>query len=227
MDSLNGPSKKLTDSSEKLYNKGRIDVIEMTVDSTLNYKYFFVYEDQFSKFVVLKALCNNTAKEVAANLLDVLGIIGAPRVLQSGNGRKFAEQVVHELRLLWNDLFILHGDTSKYEISYRDFKSSLESWMRKNPTKTWCEGLNFIQIIHNTTYRCQNGRVPYDILFRQNACENFQDIEKDMESLKTEEEWIKHLSNKKDGDVTVEDTQSTSNSINVILYNVQCCISIS
>lgn len=219
----------MTGVSEKLYNKGRIDVIEMTIDPTFNYKYFFVYEDQFSKFVVLKALYSDTAKEIAVNLLDVFGIIGAPRVLQSGNGCKFAEQVVHELRLLWNDLFILYGDTSKCEVSYRDFKSSLESWMRKNPTRTWCEGLNFIQIVHNSTYRCQNGKVPYDILFRQNARENFQNIEKDVKDLRTEEEWLKHLSNKKDEDVAAmtEDMQSTSNSTNVIMqYNVQCCISI-
>ncbi|XP_018404920.1 PREDICTED: zinc finger protein 493-like [Cyphomyrmex costatus] len=214
-DSLNQPSKGLTDDSEKLYNKGRIDVIEMTVDSTLNYKYFFVYEDQVSKFVILRALHSNTAKEVATNLLDVLGIIGVPRVLQSGNGRMFAEQVVCELHSIWNDLFILHGDTSKCEVSCRDFKSLLESWMKKNPTKTWCEGLNFIQIVHNTTYRYQNGRVPYDILFKQNACENFQGIGKDTENLRTEEELIKHLSNKMDGgEAMTEDTQSTSNNTN-------------
>lgn len=187
----------------------------MTIDPTCNYKYLFVYEDQFSKFVVLKALHGNTAKETAMNLLDVLGIIGAPRVLQSGNGRKFAEQVVHELRS-WNDLFILHGDASKCEVSYRDFKSSLESWMRKNPTRTWCEGLNFIQILHNSTYRCQNGKVPYDILFRQNVRENFQGIEKDVKELRTEEEWLQHLSNKKDGNVATM-TEDTSNNINVIM----------
>lgn len=214
----------MTDASEKSYNKGRIDVIEMTVDPMFNYKYLFVYEDQLSKFVVLKPLHSDAAKEVAANLLGVLGIIGAPRVLQSGNGRKFAEQVVHELRLLWNDLFILHGDTSKCEVSYRDFKNSLESWMRKNPTRTWCEGLNFIQIVHNSTYRCQNGKVPYDILFRQNVRENFQGIEKDAEDLRTEEEWLKHLSNKKEGNVAAM-TEDTSNSTNVIMqYNIQCCI---
>lgn len=212
-DSSNQSPKRLTDASEKSYNKGRIDVIEMTIDPTFNYKYLFVYEDQFSKFVILKALYSDTAKEVAANLLDVLGIIGAPRVLQSGNGRKFAEQVVLELHSLWNDLFILHGDASKCEVSYRDFKSSLESWMRKNPTKTWCEGLNFIQILHNSTYRCQNGKVPYDILFRQNVRENFQGIEKDVKELRTEEEWLKHLSNKKDGNITTM-TEDASNNTN-------------
>ncbi|XP_011875342.1 PREDICTED: zinc finger protein 135-like isoform X2 [Vollenhovia emeryi] len=213
-DSLNQPPQASVDASEKLYNKGRVDVIEMPVDPTLNCKYLFVYEDQFSKFVVLKALRGDTAKEVAASLLDVLGIIGSPRVLQSGNGRKFAEQVVHELRSLWHGLFVLHGDVSRCEVSYRDFKGSLESWVRKNPTRTWCEGLSHVQITHNSTYRCENGRVPYDVLFRRNACDNFQGVEKDTAGLGTEEEWLERLSDKKGGDAaaTTEDAQSASNS---------------
>ncbi|XP_011252782.1 zinc finger protein 14 homolog [Camponotus floridanus] len=213
---LNQSPKKLIESSERLYNRGRIDIIEMTVEPTFHYKYFLVYENQPSKFVVLRALCNNTAEEVAKNLLDVLAIIGAPRVLQSGNGRKFAEQVVHELRLLWNDSLILHGDVPKCEVSCRDFKSLLESWMRKNPTKTWCEGLNFIQILHNSTYRSQNGKVPCDVLFGRDIRENFQnfDVEKDTESLWTEEEWIEYLSHGKNKDVVTKDTQRISDSIN-------------
>ncbi|KAL6427587.1 hypothetical protein ACFW04_008812 [Cataglyphis niger] len=217
-DSLNQLPKKLTEDSDRSYNRGRIDIIEMTVESTFPYKYFFVYENQPSKFVVLRALCNNTAKEVAKNLLDVLAIIGAPRVLQSGNGRKFAEQVVYELRSLWNDSLILHGDVPKCEVSCRDFKSLVESWMKKNPTKTWCEGLNFIQILHNSTYRSQNGKVPCDILFGRDVRENFQNFgtEKDTESLWTEEEWIKHLSYRENKDIiaTTKDTQKTSNSTN-------------
>lgn len=214
----------MTEGSERLYNRGRIDIIEMTVEPTFHYKYFLVYENQPSKFVVLRALCNNTAEEVAKNLLDVLAIIGAPRVLQSGNGRKFAEQVVHELRLLWNDSLILHGDVPKCEVSCRDFKSLLESWMKKNPTKTWCEGLNFIQILHNSTYRSQNGKVPCDVLFGRDVRENFQNfgVEKDTESLWTEEEWIEYLSHEKNKDVVTKDTQRTSDSTNVIIlmYNV-------
>jgi len=174
---LNQTPKKLIDISKRLYNRGRIDVIEMSIESTSDYKYFFVYEDQPSKFVVLKALRSNAVKEVARKLLDVLAIIGAPQVLQSGNGRKFAEQVVYELRLLWNDFPILHGDAPKCEVSCRDcIKSQLESWMRKNSTRIWYEGLHCIQILHNSTYRCQNDKVPCDILFGRNVREKFQNL---------------------------------------------------
>lgn len=220
---MNQTPKKLSDISKRLYNRGRIDVIEMSIEPTADYKYFFVYEDQPSKFVALKALRTDAAKEVARKLLDVFAIIGAPRVLQSGNGRKFAEQVVHELRLLWNDFLILHGDVPKCEVSCRDFKSLLESWMGKNSTRIWCEGLNCIQILHNSTYRCQNNEVPCNILFGRNVHEKFQNlrIEKDTESLWTEEEWIEYLTNKKNEDtsVTVEDMQSTSDNV-IMLYSI-------
>jgi len=196
-------------------------VIEMLMEPVSDYKYLFIYEDQLSKFTVLKALRNNTAKEVAAKLLDVLAIIGAPRVLQSRNGRKFAEQVIRELRLLWNDVLIFHGDASKHEISCKDFKSLLESWMRKNPTKGWYEGLNSLQILHNSSYRYQNGKVPYDVLFGRDMRESFQSMEKDTASLWTEEEWLEYLANKKDTVVMANNMQGTSDNTKVImLYNI-------
>ncbi|EZA53562.1 hypothetical protein DMN91_005990 [Ooceraea biroi] len=211
-DSSSQSPKKLTDVSKRSYSRACIDVIEMLVESVSDYKYLFIYEDQLSKFTVLKALRSNTAKEVAAKLLDVLAIIGAPQVLQSRNGRMFAEQVVRELRSLWNDFLIFHGDASKCEVSCRDFKSSLESWMRKNPTKSWHEGLNSLQILHNSTYRCQNGKFPCDVLFRRDVRESFQSAEKDAAGLWTEEEWLEYLSSKKDT-VTANNMQSTSDNV--------------
>lgn len=187
---------QLTETSKKSYNKARIDVIEISAESASEYQYFFTYEDQSSKFTVLRALRDNTAKEVAEKLLDVLAIIGAPRVLRSGNGRKFAEQVVRELRSLCKNFFILHGELPKSEVSCRDFKSLLESWMRENSTRIWWEGLNFVQMLHNTTYRCPNGRVPCDMLFGRNVRDKFQNTgaEKDTENVWMEENWIESLS---------------------------------
>ncbi|KAG7207703.1 hypothetical protein KM043_009321 [Ampulex compressa] len=185
-------------TKEKLNRRGQIDVIDMKVEQTCTYKYFFVYEDQLSKFVVLKALHNNTAKEVAVKLLDILSIIGAPRVLQSGNGRSFAEQVVREIRTLWKDLIILHGEILDDKRDIQDFKELLENWIKKNPTKKWYEGLKFIQILHNSTFRCHNGKIPCDILFGQNVHEEFQKMlfaSDVMNNVWTEEEWVSIMSN--------------------------------
>ncbi|XP_011140634.1 zinc finger protein 493-like [Harpegnathos saltator] len=223
-DCLNESPKKLAEIPDKLYNKGRVDVVQMPMDSTTDYKaYFFIYEDQQSKFVVLKALHDNTAKEVATKLLDVWAILGAPRVLQSGNGRKFAEEVVYELRTLWNDFLILHGDVPKCEVSCRDFKSSLEAWMRENPTRTWREGLNFVQILHNTTYRCKNGKIPCE-LFGRNARDYFYDVGTKIgaESLWSEEEWIEHSLSGRNEDAVAptEDVQTATSTENAHRQNI-------
>lgn len=185
-------------------------MIDMQMGEQCNYKYFFVYEDQPSKFVVLKALRENTAKEVAVKLLDILAIIGAPQVLQSSNGRKFAEQVVQELRLLWKDFIILHGDITRDEENNRDFKSLLKSWLQNNPTKMWYEGLKFVQILQNSTFRSDNGKIPYDILFGRNVHEEFQKLTNVTESRKniwTEEEWIDNTFKTVDDNVKREENK--------------------
>lgn len=198
--------------------RGHIDVIEMPIEQTYFYKYFFVYEDLSSKFVVLHALHSNTAKEVANKLLDILTIIGAPQVLQSGNGRNFAEEIVRELRILWKDFNILHGNVCKCEEDNRDFKNLLKCWVNKNPGKTWYEGLKFIQICQNSTYRCQNGKIPCDILFGQSIHQEFQKLiftKNSTNDMWTEEEWISDtLNNKK----TLDNFCHTSG--NVIATNI-------
>lgn len=196
-------------TDKKLYHRGQIDVIDMPVQLTCNYKYFLVYEDQVSRFVVLKGLHGNTANEVAVKLLDILAIIGAPQVLQSSNGRKFAEEVVQEIRLLWKDFMILHGELTENSEQSRDFKTLLECWVEENPTKTWYEALKHIQIFQNSTFRCENGKIPYDILFGKNVHEEFQkqtNLINLRDNVWTEEEWISLLPNKED-EVKEEDMQ--------------------
>ncbi|XP_043595237.1 zinc finger protein 708-like isoform X1 [Bombus pyrosoma] len=196
-------------TDKKLYHRGQIDVIDMPIQLTCNYKYFLVYEDQVSRFVVLKGLHGNTANEVAVKLLDILAIIGAPQVLQSSNGRKFAEEVVQEIRLLWKDFMILHGEITENSEQSRDFKTLLECWVEENPTKTWYEALKHIQIFQNSTFRCENGKIPYDILFGKNVHEEFQkqtNLINLRDNVWTEEEWISLLPNKED-EVKEEDMQ--------------------
>lgn len=204
--------------NKRLHHRGQIDVMDMPIELTCNYKYFFVYEDQMSKFVVLKALHGNTASEVAVKLLDILAIIGAPQVLQSSNGRKFAEQVVQELRLLWKDFIILHGEISEDKENGRNFKSLLECWVQKNPTRTSHEALKHVQILQNSTFRCENGKIPCDILFGRNVHEEFQKQSNALglkENIWTEEEWV-NLTTSKSNDAEKEESGDCNESSNFI-----------
>ena len=57
------------------------------------FKFILNYQDHLTKFVRLKALKTKTAKEVADHLLMIMLEQGAPSILQSDNGREFANKV--------------------------------------------------------------------------------------------------------------------------------------
>ena len=57
----------------------------------------------------LRPLTSKRAEEVAKHLMDIFCIFGAPAVLQSDNGREFANRVVSDLKSMWSNLAIVHG----------------------------------------------------------------------------------------------------------------------
>ena len=57
----------------------------------------------------MRPLTNKCAEEVACILQDIFITFGAPVILQSDNGREFANKVVEELCSMWKDLKIGHG----------------------------------------------------------------------------------------------------------------------
>lgn len=58
-----------------------------------DYRYILNYQDHLTKVVSLRPLKTKSAEEVAYNLVDIFCDKGAPRILQSDNGREFANKV--------------------------------------------------------------------------------------------------------------------------------------
>jgi len=46
------------------------------------------YQDNLTKYTILKALKSKRAVEVAYNLFDIYSMFGAPAILHSDNGRE-------------------------------------------------------------------------------------------------------------------------------------------
>ena len=57
----------------------------------------------------LRALQRKSAFEVVAHLNEIFGTFGAPRILQSDNGREFVNNVVRNLMNFWPDCKVVHG----------------------------------------------------------------------------------------------------------------------
>lgn len=93
----------------ELNDRGQVDLIDYQTTPDGPYKFIFVYQDHLTKFVHLRALQRKTMFEVAEKLVEIWLVFGAPSVLQSDNGREFANHVIQSLSTIWPDLKIVHG----------------------------------------------------------------------------------------------------------------------
>jgi len=78
-------------------------------------------------------------------------MFSAPFILQSDNGREFANKIIQHLADMWPGMKLVHGkprhsqSQGSVERSNQDVRDMLVAWMSDNNTKTWSEGLRFIQ----------------------------------------------------------------------------------
>ena len=71
---------------------------------------------------------------VNTSLCSVTTIIGAPSVLQSDNGREFANQVIHELKNMWPELKLVNGKPrlSQGSLERANVQNLMMRWMQTN-----------------------------------------------------------------------------------------------
>lgn len=87
----------------------QVDLIDMQSQADKEYKFIIVYQDHLTKFVLLRALTTKRDAEIAYKLSEIFLTFGAPCILYSDNGRKFANSIIEEFKILWPELKIVHG----------------------------------------------------------------------------------------------------------------------
>ncbi|KHJ40188.1 integrase core domain protein [Trichuris suis] len=148
----------------------QVDIIDFQSHHDREYKFIMAYQDHLTKFLVLKALKSKTA-EVAHNLVDIFTLLGAPSILQSDNGREFANKVVTGLKRHWPSLKIVHVNPwhsqsqGSVKRANQDIENMLCTWMQDKKTDQWSEGLRFVQLMKNRAFHSGIKRTPYEALF--------------------------------------------------------------
>ena len=133
----------------------QVDLIDMQSEPDGYYRFIMNYQTHLTKFTILRPLKSKTAEEVAYQLMDIFCVLGAPLILQSNNGREFANKIVQNLADMWSGMQLVHGkprhsqSQGSVEKSNQYIRDVLVAWMSDNITKTWSEGLRFIQIKKN------------------------------------------------------------------------------
>jgi len=112
-----------------------------------------------------------TAKEVAYQLMDIFYMFGGPFILQSDNGREFADKIIQNLADMCPGMKLVHGkprysqSQGSVERSNQDVRDMLVAWMSDNNTKTWSEVLRFIQSKTNGALHSGIKTSPYEAMF--------------------------------------------------------------
>ncbi|XP_074081691.1 SCAN domain-containing protein 3-like [Macrotis lagotis] len=143
---------------KEVNSRCQVELIDMQLNPDGEYKFIMSYQDHQTKLSFLRPLKSIRSEEVAHSLLDIFTIIGAPSVLQSKHGRDFSSQIVNELSMMWSKLKIVHGKPrpcqghSSVVQPKEDIQSMIISWMQKNNSLHWSEGLWFIQMMKNQPF---------------------------------------------------------------------------
>ncbi|XP_023239511.1 KRAB-A domain-containing protein 2-like [Centruroides sculpturatus] len=120
---------------------------------------------------VISELKTKKAEEVAYVLLDIFTIFGAPSILQSDNGREFANNIIKETCNMWSELKMVHGkprhsqSQSSVERCNEEVKNMLSSWLEINNTNKWSEGLRFVLLMKNRAHHTGINCSPYEAMF--------------------------------------------------------------
>ena len=79
-------------------------------ESGVPYKWLLVYQDHFTKYILLRPLKHKSAVEVADTLEDYFCELGPPHILQSDNGGEFCNSILFSLiDEKWPSTKIIHG----------------------------------------------------------------------------------------------------------------------
>uniref|UniRef100_A0A4W3GZE2 KRAB-A domain-containing protein 2-like n=1 Tax=Callorhinchus milii TaxID=7868 RepID=A0A4W3GZE2_CALMI len=161
--------------TEEFASGGQVDLIDMRSTSHSNFKWIMVYQDCLTKFCVLRPLFTELAAEVAFQLLDIFLLLGAPAVLQSDNGSECTARIVTELKQVWPNLTLFHGQArhpqsqGSVERTNRDIKEMLGAWLSDNNAQDWTVGIKFVQFQKNSAHHSGISCSPYAAMFGNEA----------------------------------------------------------
>lgn len=160
----NGQESHQQNTVNEINCRCQVDIIDMQPDK--GFQFVLIYKHNQTNFVQLRPLKTKDSDEVVSLLLDLFTIFGAPNVIQSDLGREFAQNLVEQLSLKWNELKIVHGKSfGSLEKTNEEITKMLNTWLDINLFCTWTEGLRFVQLMKNMSYDERIGCTPFEAMF--------------------------------------------------------------
>lgn len=138
---------------------------------------------------MLEPLVSKRAGSVAAAVLRIFTVIGAPAILQSDNGREFSNlagkgslqsfpdeelgEIIEELAAMWPEVKMVKGRARHSESNggverlNQTVQRRLSAWMTQSRSRNWGVGARLVQWAINTTFHNAIRMTPYEAVFGQ------------------------------------------------------------
>uniref|UniRef100_A0A915NVE4 Integrase catalytic domain-containing protein n=1 Tax=Meloidogyne floridensis TaxID=298350 RepID=A0A915NVE4_9BILA len=148
----------------------QVDIIDMESQRDGLYSWILVVQDQFTKFVHLRALQNKDSRSIAFLLEEIFAQFGPPQVLQTGNGREFENEHIHSLCSEWK-VKLINGNSRKssneesVERASHDIENIILTWETSLRRNDWANNLKILQLMKNNRFHKSLQKTPYEAVF--------------------------------------------------------------
>ena len=175
--------------------RGQVDLIdiqkiinEYKIKDT-SYKYILNYQDNMTKFCLLRGLKNKKAKSIIGTLEGIFAIFGAPKILQTDNGGEFVNKEIDlYFEQIWPDMKHIKSrpyhpqSQGSVERANGDVKRMLKKYLLSSSSSSSNNNndnnpppphllviLDRVQFHKNTSFNRTLGKSPYEVIFGQST----------------------------------------------------------
>lgn len=156
--------------SNEFLERVQIDLVDMQSFEHAEYRYILHVKDHFTKFCWLRSISQKRGDVVAEELRLIFRDFGAPKILQSDNGKEFVNQSIKLLMDKFN-VCIVHGRPRRPQVqglveqANGTVQDRLSKIMEEKKSRDWPRFLDDVQLSMNTTVHSATKKTPYESVF--------------------------------------------------------------
>ena len=163
--------------SREYGSRGQADLIDVKAFGQTECCFILNYQDNLTRFCVLKPLRDKSAESVLKALFEIFNLLGAPKCLHTDNGGEFRnKKLTGTLKTYWPELIFIRGkpynprSQGAVERCNQDVKNLLLVYIdqqRDSSDYDFVKALSIIQFLKNSSFNRTIKSSPYKALFGQ------------------------------------------------------------
>lgn len=159
--------------SSRFGSRAQMDLIDIRYYSFEgNVSYILNYQDNLTRFCILKLLSDKTAGAIIDALREIFCLWGPPKILHTDNGGEFRNKELGSyIQKFWPDIVCVRGkpynprSQGAVERANQDIKRKLEAIIAEGGSRRITEVVSYVQFLKNTSHNRTIACTPFKAVF--------------------------------------------------------------